>query len=87
MPSYQSVGTSNDSLEDSLESLESLGRFNVERFQNAISNLKKEERNVNGQKNYFKNLSAKDQFRFINGLRRAIPCSQNRDILDTSRTS
>ena len=42
--------------------VDSLNRFQVQRYRNAISNLEKEERNVHGYKTYFYNLSAKGWF-------------------------
>ena len=52
----------------------SLDRFKVQRFQNAASALEKEERNVNGQKMYFKDLSVKDRFGFTDGQFKSTPC-------------
>jgi len=40
----------------------SLNRFHIQRYRNAILNLEKEERNVHGYKMNFQNLSAKSEF-------------------------
>ena len=40
----------------------SLNSSHLKRYQNAIANIKNEEWNVNGRKNYFRDLSAKSQF-------------------------
>ena len=42
--------------------VDSLNRFHIQRYRNAISNLEKEERNVHGYRTYFYNLSAKGRF-------------------------
>ena len=47
-------------MEESLSN--SVDSFRLKRYQNAIANIKNEEWNVNGRKNYFRDLSAKSQF-------------------------
>ena len=56
LPPYDHVGSSVK---------ESFDLFNFERFEKTILKLKKEERNVNGRRNYFKNLSVQDGFQFV----------------------
>ena len=56
LPPYDHFGSS---------AKESFDLFNFERFEKAISKLKKEEYNVNDRRKYFKNLSVQDWFQFF----------------------